>query len=413
MMLNQESPRIMHIDLNSCFAMIEQQARPSLRHRPIAVTNRLVEKSCVVACSYEAKRLGVKVGMRFDEARMYAPDIIMVETDPPKYHYAYQKMVEIMKSYSPSITMKSIDEGVIDFHGTEALHAWSMEEIGHQIKQRLKYEIGEYVTCNIGISTNRVLAKTAAGMHKPDGMTRIDHHNLREQFAALKLTDFPGIAGKYQTRLQQRAIMTPLQFLEASPTLLRYGVFRSIVGEYWYQRLRGFEVDDVTTSLGVVGRQFVMDKKTNDEAVILPRLHHLCQSTGHKLRYNGVVARGILVWARMLDGDTFVKRQMFGDMFYTDQAIYERAKQLFDQRPKHLRVGTLGVSCYGLTCGARGQLSFLEEDRRAERLTSAVDVANYRFGNHTITYANALEGKKVVKTKLPFGSTKYFELLCR
>jgi DNA polymerase IV len=413
MMLNQESPRIMHIDLNSCFAMIEQQARPSLRYRPIAVTNRIVKRSCVVACSYEAKRLGVRVGMRFDEAQRYAPDLIMVETDPPKYHYAYQKMVEIMKSYSPNIEMKSIDEGVIDFHGTPALENLSMEDIGQEIKQRLKYEIGEYVTCNIGIATNRVLAKTAAGMHKPDGMTRIDHTNLREQFAQLKLTDFPGIAGKYERRLWQRSIMTPLHFLDASAFLLRHGVFRSILGEYWHQRLRGFEVDDVTTSLGVVGRQFVMDKKTNDEAVILPRLHHLCQSTGQKLRYNEVVARGVVVWARMVSGETFLRRHMFGDPFYTDQAIYERAKQLFDQRPKHLRVGTIGVSCYGLSHGARGQLSFLQEDQRAERLTSAIDIANYRFGNHTLTYANALEGKSVIKTKLPFGSTKYFEMLSR
>lgn len=411
--LNMELPRIMHIDLNSCFAMVEQQARPSLRYRPVAVTNRLVKKSCIVACSYEAKARGVKVGMSFDEANRLSPGLIMIETDPPKYHYVYQKLVAIMKSYSPHVTMKSIDEGVIDFNGTEGVNTRTLEEIGHEIKQRLKDEVGEYMTCNIGIATNRVLAKTAAGMHKPDGMTVINHTNLRDVFSQIKLTDFPGIASRFQKRLNMRGIFTPLQFLDASAFTLHRLVFQSIVGEYWYQRLRGFEVDDVTTSLGIVGRQFVMDEKTSDESVILPRLHHLCQSTGYKLRYNQVSARGILVWARFLDGQTFFRRQMHGDAFYTDQAIYQKALALFEERPKHLRVGTIGVSCYRLSPTHRYQLSFLTDDKRAEDLTTAVDAVNHQFGNYTMTYANALAGKKVIKQKLPFGSTKYFELLCR
>jgi DNA polymerase-4 len=82
--VNPEQPQILHIDLNSCFATVEQQARPLLRGRPLAVTNRLTKNACVVAASYEAKALGVKVGMGFAEAKLLAPDLIMVETDPPK-----------------------------------------------------------------------------------------------------------------------------------------------------------------------------------------------------------------------------------------------------------------------------------------------------------------------------------------
>src|SRR3954469_6560894 len=91
--LNKEQPQILHIDLNSCFATVEQQARPLLRGRPVGVTNRKTPNACVVAASYEAKRLGVKVGMTFREAQGLAPDLILVETDPPKYHYVYQKLI--------------------------------------------------------------------------------------------------------------------------------------------------------------------------------------------------------------------------------------------------------------------------------------------------------------------------------
>src|ERR1700679_842105 len=112
--LNREEAQVMHIDLNSCFATVEQQARPLLRGRPVGVTNRRVSEAkyaCIVAASYEAKALGVKVGMRADEGLKLAPDLVILETDPPKYHYAYQKLVNIMKSYSPNVQMKSIDEG--------------------------------------------------------------------------------------------------------------------------------------------------------------------------------------------------------------------------------------------------------------------------------------------------------------
>src|SRR5206468_12635736 len=124
-------PKIMHIDLNSCFAMVEQQARPLLRGKPLGITNRLTKNACVIAASYEAKRLGVKVGMTFSEAKLLAPDLIMVETDPPKYHYAYQKLVGIMKDYSPNVTMKSIDEGIINFGGLGRIHKKSLEAIGY------------------------------------------------------------------------------------------------------------------------------------------------------------------------------------------------------------------------------------------------------------------------------------------
>ncbi len=116
--LNTEEPLIMHIDLNSAFATIEQQARPSLRGKPIGVTNRISYNCCVIAASYEAKALGVKVGMGYQEARQIIPNFFMIETDPPKYHFVYQKLAKIMKSYSPDVIMKSIDEGVIDFHST-------------------------------------------------------------------------------------------------------------------------------------------------------------------------------------------------------------------------------------------------------------------------------------------------------
>lgn len=189
--ISTEDPQIMHIDLNSAFATAEQQAHPSLRGKPVGVTNRKVtDYGCVIAASYEAKDRGVKVGMRIDEAKSLVPELIVLESDPPKYHHVYQKLCAIMKSYSPKVVMKSIDEGIIDFHGTrEFINTRSLIDIGQEIKQRVRSEIGSHMRINVGIGPNRFLAKQAAGWHKPDGLDQLDHRNLITYYKSIKLTD--------------------------------------------------------------------------------------------------------------------------------------------------------------------------------------------------------------------------------
>lgn len=413
--ISTEDPQIMHIDLNSAFATAEQQAHPSLRGKPVGVTNRKVtDYGCVIAASYEAKDRGVKVGMRIDEAKSLVPELIVLESDPPKYHHVYQKLCAIMKSYSPRVTMKSIDEGIIDFHGTrEAINPQPLIAIGQEIKQRVRQEIGSHMRINVGIGPNRFLAKQAAGWHKPDGLDQLDHRNLLSYYKSIKLTDLTGIAEHFEARLNAAGIFSVMQFLQADAEFLHRRVFHSVVGKDWYARLRGIEVDDATTKLGNVGRQYVLDKQTADDSVLLPRFHYLCETTGKKLRYNGVDARGVLVWFRFKTGDGWYQRKMFKTTFFTDQEIYRRALYLYNQRPKHMIVAAMGVTCYMLTPSNKSQPSLFEEVNKEVWLTSAVDEINERYGSFMVHSANSIEGKKVVKQKIPFGGTRYFELLLK
>src|SRR5262245_37623826 len=133
--INPEPPEIMHIDLNSAFAMTEQQANPLLRGRPVGVTNRLNNSAICIAASYEAKSLGINLGTRNGEARRIAPNFVMIESDTAKYQYVNRKMREIFESYSPAARMKSVDEGVIDFRGMRRLlKGRRLEDIGREIK---------------------------------------------------------------------------------------------------------------------------------------------------------------------------------------------------------------------------------------------------------------------------------------
>ncbi|MNH58510.1 DNA polymerase IV [compost metagenome] len=404
---NTERPLIMHIDLNSCFATVEQQSRPMLRNRPVAIVNRRTEHTSIVTASYEAKALGVKVGMRVRDAKLLAPDLVALESDPAKYRFVYHKMMDIMKSYSAHVTMKSIDEGVIDFHqATGSMQQRSLEEIGYEIKQRLKDEIGCAMRCNVGIATNRFLAKTAAGLHKPDGLDVITHDNLRATLETLKLTDLTGIAERNEHRLNAVGIYTPLHFLDAHSETLHKMVFKSVLGDWWHRRLRGWEVDDVTHDLKTVGRQYVLEANDLTRTQILQRLHHLCESVGAKLRSQRKVARGVFIYAKTYDRQYWHARKMHELPFFSDQAIYIQASLLFANAPSHIK--EIGVSCYELGDDDDPQLSlFGDELAREHRLIDAIDGINQRYGERFIHSADTLGTGRVVKQKIPFGSTRF------
>lgn len=412
--VNTDRPLIMHVDLNSCFATVEQQARPRLRGRPVAVVNRRIENTMIVTCSYEAKAMGVKLGMRLRDAKKLCPGLIGVESDPAKYRYVYHRLLDIMNDYSAHVTMKSIDEGVIDFtQAPKAIVDRGLETIGYEIKQRLKDEIGCAMRCNVGIGTNRFLAKMAASLHKPDGLDIITADNLREVYAVLKLTDLTGIAGRNEHRLNAIGIYTPLEFLDASPNVLHDMVFQSINGEQWHQRLRGWEVDDIDSSLPKrVGRQYVLDgfNLTFDE--ILDRLHHLCESVGYRMRKQGLSARGIYVGTRTF-GMTGDKRRSYWHAthvsqtpFFSNEAIYGWARQLFVNAPPNIR--DINVHVYLLEQGDRSQLSIFGDQIARERaVTSAIDELNQRYGEHTVHAASTTNTSPFVQAKIPFGSTRY------
>ena len=404
---NEERPLIMHIDLNSCFATVEQQARPRLRGKPVAIVNRRTENTAIVTASYEAKAMGVKVGMKLREARQLCPDIVALESDPSKYRYVYHKLLDIMRDYSAHVTMKSIDEGVIDFHQTSHdIAGRDLVEIGYEIKRRLKEEIGVWMRCNIGIATNRFLAKTAAGLHKPDGLDVITSQNIKQILGELKLTDLTGIARRNEHRLNSVGIFTPLQFFDAEPVTLHKIVFKSVVGEWWYKRLRGFEVDDVETQIGRVGRQYVLERfdLTRDE--IVQRLHHLSESVGARLRSQELAARGVYVYVKTLNREYWHASSLSPLPFFSDQAIYAQALQLFDRAPDQIR--EIGMHCYDLTASDSSQLSlFADEIIRERQVVQAIDEINKKFGDRTIHSADTLNTGIYVKTKIPFGSTRY------
>lgn len=404
---NPGRPLVMHIDLNSCFATVEQQARPMLRGKPVAIVNRRTDTTGIVTASYEAKAKGVKVGMKLREARLLCPDLIGLESDPPKYRYVYHRLLDIMNDYSAQVTMKSIDEGVIDFQAATAqVQQRDLVEIGYEIKRRLKAEIGVWMRCNVGISTNRFLAKTAANLHKPDGLDVITGENLRDVLGRLSLIDLTGIARHNEARLQTVGITTPLEFLDADAMTLEKIIFKSIVGRQWYERLRGWEVDGRDSQVQRVGRQYVLERFDVSYDEIVQRLHHLAESVGERLRRQKLVARGVYVYAKTRNHGHWHASHMAALPFFSNQTIFELARQLFQKAP--LEMKEIGLHVYGLEPTRDGQISlFQDQIAREQQVTTAIDAINQRFGERTIHSADTLATGIYVKQKIPFGSTRY------
>ena len=419
--INPEPPDMMHIDLNSAFAMTEQQANPLLRGKPVGVTNRINDYAICITASYEAKRLGVGIGTRLREARMRVPGFMMVESDAPKYQYVHRKLRAILESYSPVAFMRSVDEGIIDFRGMRGLlKGRSLEDIGYEIKHRVREEVGDYMSVNVGIGQNQLLAKVAAGFMKPDGLYAIGPDNLELTYGMLELTDLPYIKKRNQLRLNEAGIYTSLDFFRAPEMILRKQVFRSIVGHHWYLKLRGYETE-VDWGIRTVGRSYVLEHRTSDPEEIATLLYKACAKVARRLRVNNLAARGLMLWFQYARdplrprtmgrkvSKAWYERKMYKTPVRRADQLYWRAMDLFRASPPGEVLAALAITSYAVEPARTEQLFLYEGDEaRAERIEDAMNAVNDRYGELTLVPATVAKSKNPMKDKIPFGTVRYF-----
>lgn len=253
---NPKPSTLMHVDLNSAFASIEQLADPFLRGKSVAVAAYDSPRGCIVAPSIEAKRFGIKVGMQVQEGQRLCRSLVVLPPDPPKYRWVHLQFKKLLSEYTENLTPKSIDEFELDLDGCP-MPQGGIHALAREIKARIRQEIGESLTVSIGIAPNRFLAKTAAGLHKPDGLDEINCRNYEDTYNKLQLMDLCGIAQRNCVRLNQQRIFTVMDFYRARRSLLE-AAFESVTGYYWYLRLRGWEADDVQFDRKSFGNAFAL-----------------------------------------------------------------------------------------------------------------------------------------------------------
>jgi DNA polymerase-4 len=401
---NHAQPLIMHIDLNSCFATVEQQAHIHLRHKPIVIAAYTSPKAFILAPSIEAKALGIKMGMRVWEAQKIYPQVVVRTPDAPLIRDVHIKFRTLLSEYSPDIAVKSIDELVLNFATVTRYHGTTLEAVGQEIKHRIRTEIGDWLRCSVGIGTNRFLAKTAASFRKPDGLTTITSQNALAIYQQLELIDLHGINVRYQARLNRQGIKTCWDFLHASPHTLTHAVFKSVHGYRWYQRLRGWEVDDVSYGRKSFGQQYALGKKTADTEELRRIIMKLCEKMGRRLRRHHQAATGIHLALRYDDHTYWHQGVTFSEDLYATVDLYHKAMTLFGHQPAAKCVSLVSVSCFGLHNYQQAQLPlFATASTKRVAVAQALDKINNTYGEFTIIPARMMAMDDTIVDRIAFG----------
>lgn len=405
MEFNPEAPTVMHIDINSCFATIEQQANPALRGHPVAVAAFTTNKGCILAASVEAKKLGIKTGMRVMDGRAIYPKLVILPPDPNKYRNVHLALKNIISGYTNNFTPKSIDEFVLNMKDYPALKTLTLKGVACEIKQRIKKEVGEWITVSVGIAPNRYLAKIAAGLHKPDGLDEINAKNFLSVYSNLKLTDLTGIKQRNAMRLNLMGIYSVLDFYNAPVWRLR-AAFHSITGAYWNARLSGYEVDNVEYGRRSFGNSVAIGRNFSKTEELSPILARLTEKMCSRLRASHYRACGVHLMIVYKNGSWWHRGRLSPYGMFDSRDFYRIAFELLREAGPAGPVLNLAVSCYALTTDGPLQLGFFDNVVAKRNLVGAIDDVNERWGDFTVSSARSLGGAKVVMDRIAFGGIK-------
>ncbi len=281
------------VDFNSYFASVEQQLNPALRGRPVGVVPMITDSTCLIAASYECKRLGVKTLTRVRDAKKLIPDIVLVEARHKEYIEFHELAVKAVDTVLPVEKVMSIDEMACElptrFRSPEAAQQKALE-----IKQAIYKAIGECMHTSIGIAPNIFLAKQASNMQKPNGLTVITLADLPHKLYGMKLGDLTGIGHQMLKRLEGYNISTIEQLWKLNKDQM-HTVWGGVGGDDFYARLRGEELASHTDGGKSISHSHVLPPDMRNLSDAYAVLDRLTQKAAMRLRKANQVTGSMVV----------------------------------------------------------------------------------------------------------------------
>lgn len=390
--------------MDAYYAGVEQMDNPHLRRRPIAVTPVPAPTGCCIATSYEARKAGVKTGSSVRDARRQCPDITIVKARPDRYIALHHELLAAIETVIPVTAIESVDECWCKLFANER----SPKAVGgivRGIKNAIASRIGP-LTCSVGVASNRLIAKTAAGMNKPDGVTIVPRSHLPGPLRELRLTDLPGISTGINRRLRAAGIYTVDDLYTRSLPQLR-DAWGSVVGIYWWHWIRGEQLPSPKTYRRTVGHQHVLAPEFRSPQRARGVSLRLLSKAAQRMRALGYVASRLSLWLELMHtsswGDwTPVART-------NDTLELHRAMQALWKDAPHAQVLQVGVRLEGLE-PVGVQLPLFPAERSRRSLMQALDHINRRGGTDTIYIAAMHDERKTAPRRIPFGAPPDLDL---
>jgi DNA polymerase-4 len=381
---------IMHVDMNAFFASVEQQRDPSLKGKPVAVVGSS-KRTIVTTCSYEARAFGVRTGMALWEAKRCCPELIMVVGKNREYAAISSKIMALMFDYTPLVETFSIDEAFLDISGSMSLFG-TPENIACLLKSGIKEQFG--LTCSIGIAPNKLLAKLASDMQKPDGLTVIPPDHVSAIMEKTPIRDLCGIGKKTEKSLAMLGIRTCGELGRFPVKILRQKF--GIIGDHLHRMGLGLDDSPVvppeeSDQVKSVGHSMTLEHDVEKREEILKHLLRLAEMVGRRMRRYGVTGKTVSLSVRYADFYTNFSRQLtLPDHTNLSDEIYRGAIALLDSVELSQPVRLLGIKLANLR-HQEEQLSLFSGETKKSDLARAMDQVNSRFGEFSVTYGSLLD----------------------
>ena len=382
---------ILHSDMNNCYASIERKLDPSLVGKRLVVCGSARDRhSIVLAKSCEAKAFGVKTGDSLFEAKMKCPGLVAVKPHYDEY-FKFSKLAhKIYYSYTNQVEPFGLDECWLDVTGSEKLFG-SGETIAHEIKERIKKELG--ITVSIGVSYNKIFAKLGSDLKKPDAVTVISKNDFKEIVWPLSTDAIIGIGSKTKKKLMYMNINTLGKLAKADVNLLKRKL--GIRGLYLWQYANGYDTSEVCDyyhrdRIKSISRGVTTKADLNSYDEVKKIFEELAIEVSKKLIEEDLKAGGVRITIRDKNLDYVSFQKVFTETSISALRLNDKAMELFKERYDFKEaIRSLTISAINLTKNTKTeQLSLFAPKKviKDDRLEKVFNEIREKFGSDKIGY---------------------------
>jgi nucleotidyltransferase/DNA polymerase involved in DNA repair len=384
----------MHVDMDAFFAAIEQRDNPSLKGKPVIVGGDPKSRGVVATCSYEARAFGVHSAMPSAQAYRLCPEGIFIQGHFEVYGQASRQIKEILTRFTPLVEMVSIDEAFLDLSGTERLLG-PPPEVARKIKAAILAGVG--ITCSVGIGPNKLIAKIASDLEKPDGLTIITSDQIAERLYPLPVSKLWGVGPVTYEKLRRQGIATIGDFAARGPNEVC-----SILGEFGLSLLewakgcddRRVLDEESETDEKSISHELTLEQDVSDLEYIQSLILSLAEKVVIRMQKQGWLAGTAVLRVRFANFETITRQKALAKPTDDLREIYETVRQLVPTKAVAAkRVRLVGVRVTKLTHRSHdGQTELFSksDDTKRERLDSSLKKLRDQFGDVVITRAGTM-----------------------